>query len=114
MRRNSATPAGPSGQTSRRMFFFTVSSSTASSSKAGATSTSVKMSATCRAISAVTGRLVAITPPYADSGSQACALRCASAMSAPTAMPHGLACLMIATHGSAKSYAARRAASAST
>ncbi len=48
-------------------------------------------------------RLAAITPPYALTGSQACAARCASAMSAPTAMPHGLACLMIATHGSAKS-----------
>ena len=40
-----------------------------------------------------------MTPPNADSGSQACALRCASATSAPIAMPHGLACLMIATHG---------------
>ena len=56
-----------------------------------------------------------MTPPYAETGSQACALRCASAMSSPTAMPHGLACLMIATVGwSPWSYAARRAASAST
>jgi hypothetical protein len=29
-------------------------------------------------------------------------------------MPHGLACLMIATHGSVKSFALRQAASAST
>ena len=43
------------------------------------------------------------TPPYAESGSHSWASRCASAMSAPTAMPHGLACLMIATHGSLKS-----------
>ena len=73
------------------------------------------MSATCWASSTETDRLTAMTPPNAETGSQACALRCASATSAPTAMPHGLACLMIATAGwSAKSFAARQAASAST
>ncbi len=81
------------GQRSRR----------ASSSKAGATITSVKMSASWSAIAGVTGRFVAMTPPYALAGSHAWALRWASAMSAPTAMPHGLACLMIATQGSSKS-----------
>ena len=81
---------------------------------AGATTTSVNTSAICSAIVRSTSRLAAITPPKADTGSQACALRWAAAMSAPTAMPHGLACLMIATHGSAWSYAARQAASAST
>ena len=75
--------------------------------------TSVKISATCSAIATETGRLTAMTPPNAESGSQACALRCASATSAATAIPHGLACLMIATQGSAWSYAARRAASVS-
>ena len=63
---------------------------------------------------AVTGPLAAITPPYADTGSEACALRWASARSAPTAIPHGLECLMIATHGSVNSNAARHAAAAST
>ncbi len=63
----------------------------------------MKMVATNSAISAVTARFVAMTPPNALTGSQACALRCASAMSAPTAMPHGLACLMIATQGCSKS-----------
>jgi hypothetical protein len=58
--------------------------------------------------------LAAITPPKADTGSQACALRCAAAMTVPTAMPQGLACLMIATHGSLWSCAARQAASVST
>lgn len=62
--------------------------------------TSVKISATCSASSTVTGRLTAMTPPKADSGSQACALRWAAATSVSTAMPHGLACLMIATQGS--------------
>ncbi len=75
--------------------------------------TSVKISATCSAISTVISRFAAMTPPYALTGSQACALRCASAMSAPTAMPHGFACLMIATAGSLKSNAARQAASPS-
>ena len=59
-------------------------------------------------------RFAAITLPKAETGSHSWARRWASAMSAPTAMPHGLACLMIATAGSAKSFAARRAASVST
>ena len=74
----------------------------------------MKISATCRAISTETGTLVAITPPKALTGSHSWALRCAVATSVATAMPQGLACLMIATAGSSKSYAARRAASAST
>lgn len=96
------------------MFFFPVRISSAPGSKSGATTTSVKTSATCSAIATVTGPLVAITPPNAETGSQACAFACASAMSVPTAIPHGLACLMMATAGASKSYAARRAASAST
>ena len=62
----------------------------------------------------MTTPLAAITPPNADAGSQLWALRCASTRSAPIAIPHGLECFMIATQGSAKSKAARRAASAST
>ena len=85
------------------MFFFAERTSTAPSSYPGATTTSVKISATCSAIARVTGTLVAITPPNAETGSQACALRCASATSAPTAMPHGLPCLMIATAVRSKS-----------
>ena len=42
---------------------------------AGATMTSVNTSATCPAIAAVTGRLAAITPPNADTGSHAWARR---------------------------------------
>ncbi len=85
------------------MFFLRASTSTAPSSYPGATTTSVNTSATCSAIATETGTLVAITPPNAETGSQACALRCASATSVPTAMPHGLACLMIATAGWSKS-----------
>ena len=70
--------------------------------------------ATCAAIAAVTVRFAAITPPNAESGSQACAFAWAWATSAPTAMPHGFACLMIATAGASWSCAARQAASAST
>ena len=97
-----------------RRFFLALSTSTAPSSYAGARITSVNTSATWRAISTLTGAFAAITPPKADTGSQAWARRWASATSVPTAIPHGLACLMIATAGSSKSYAARRAASAST
>ncbi len=95
------------------MFFFFVSSSTASSLKAGATTTSVKTSAICAAAAASISPLAAMTPPKALTGSHSWARRCASAIEAPTAMPQGLACLMIATHGSAKSCAALQAASAS-
>ena len=97
-----------------RRFFLACSTSTAPSSYAGARITSVNTSATWWAIATLTGPFAAITPPKADTGSQAWARRCASATSAPTATPQGLACLMIATAGSSKSYAARRAASAST
>ena len=97
------------------MFFLPCRTSTAPSSYAGATITSVNTSATCWAISTDTATLVAITPPNAETGSHACALRWASATSAPTAMPHGLACLMIATVGTSPcSWAARSAASVST
>ena len=62
--------------------------------------TSVKISATCSAISTDTSRLTAMTPPNADTGSHAWAARCAFAIdSSDTAMPHGFACLMMATHG---------------
>ena len=90
----------PAGITSSRMFFFRVSTAIASSENAGASSTSVNTSAICSASASVTGRLTAITPPKADTGSQACASRWAAAIdsSAPpatAAIPHGLACLMI-------------------
>ncbi len=62
--------------------------------------TSVKISLRALAISVVTIRFAATTPPNAETGSHECALRCASAISKPTAIPQGLACLMIATHGS--------------
>ena len=74
----------------------------------------MKISATWAASSAVTGALAAITPPKAETGSQAWARRWAWAMSAPMARPHGLACLMMATQGSVKSWHERQAASAST
>ena len=76
--------------------------------------TSVKMVLTYSAISTLTSVLAAITPPNALSGSHSWALRCASATETDEiAMPHGLACLMIATQVSSWSKAARQAASAS-
>ena len=113
-RHSTDAPAAGAGHTSRRTFFRPARMSSAAGSNPGAMTTSVNTSAICAARSAVTIWLAAMTPPNADSGSQAFALRCASARSAPVAMPHGLECFMIATHGAAKSKAARRAASAST
>ena len=75
----------------------------------------MKISATCSASATLTSPFTAITPPNALVGSVAWALRWASATSAPIAMPHGLACLITATHGTSPwSCAARQAASAST
>ena len=98
------------------MFFLRASTSSAPSAYDGATSTSVKISAICSAAATVTSRLTAMTPPKADVGSQAWARAWVSATSVPTAIPHGLACLMIATHTWSEpwSCAARHAASAST
>ncbi|CAB4750308.1 unannotated protein [freshwater metagenome] len=78
-------------------FFIKISS--AALSYSGAMITSVKTSETCVAIATVTVRFAAITPPKAETGSQACALVYASEISLPIATPHGLACLMMATHG---------------
>ena len=97
------------------MFFLRVRIDSASAAYDGASTTSVNTSATCAAISSPTSWFVAITPPNALTGSVAWASRWAAATSAPTAIPHGLVCLMIATVGrSPWSCAARHAASAST
>ena len=72
------------------MFFFLERISTASASKAGAMTTSVKMSLTVLAMPAVTVRFAAMTPPKADTGSQAWALAWASAIgSAASGGGHG-------------------------
>ena len=102
-RNSTAAAAAGAAHFSSRTFLAADRMESASASKSGAMTTSVKMSAIWRARSAVTVPLVAITPPKADDGSQALALACASARSAPSAIPHGLECLMMATHGSAKS-----------
>src|ERR1700722_15374995 len=74
-----STPSVVSGaaQRSRRTFLLADRMSSASSSKPGATTTSVNTSAICRARSAVTGPLAAMTPPKAETGSHALALACA-------------------------------------
>ncbi len=56
------------------MFFLPLRISSASSSNAGATTTSVNTSLTASAISAVTGRFAAMMPPNAETGSHAWAL----------------------------------------
>ena len=114
MGRRSAPPVSGSEATSTRMFFLRVSASTAPGSYEGAIITSVKMVLTYSAISTLTAVFAAITPPKALIGSHSWALRCASATETDEmAIPHGLACLIIATHFSSWSNAARQAASAS-
>ena len=65
------------------MFLAAERMSRAAASNSGAITTSVNTSAICRASAAVTGPLAAITPPNAETGSQAFAFACASARSAP-------------------------------
>ena len=65
---------GPATWSTRR-FFFAANTSRAPASYEGATTTSVKTSAMASAISAVTSRLAATTPPNADTGSVAKARR---------------------------------------
>ena len=69
--------------------------------------------ASASAVATVTSRLTATMPPNALTGSQALARVYASAMSAATATPHGLACLTITQAGSSKRWTSRHAASAS-
>jgi len=58
--------------------------------------------------------LIQITPPNADTGSHAKALRYASSVEPPSPTPQGLVCLMMAQTVSSNSYASCQAASAST
>ena len=61
--RGSRTVCMPAGSLMIRMFFLACNTSSASASKSGATTTSVKTSLTISAIALVTGRFVAMTPP---------------------------------------------------
>src|SRR5699024_11366413 len=88
-------------------------SSRASAENEGAARHSVKIGLIDAASSASTSRLVAITPPYAESGSHSWAALCAAAAVSATAMPQGFARLTMATAGWSKSKAARIAASVS-
>ena len=73
------------------------------------------MKCSCRrsASAASTGRLSAITPPNAESGSQASAFSYASPTSSAIAAPQGLLCLTITHAGSSNSSSSRRAESRS-
>ena len=65
---------GPATCSTRR-FFFAASTSSAAGSYDGATMTSVNTSAIASAISSVTSRFAATTPPNAETGSVANARR---------------------------------------
>ena len=114
--RNSTRPAGPTGTTSSRSDFF-ASARRLPSRSPGATTTSVKTSATCSA-SAPADRPVDRDHP-AERGHRVTRMGLAVRIGhrvprrPPAAIPHGLACLTIATAGSAKSDPPH-AASAST
>ena len=73
-----------------------------------------KISLSSFAVSSSTGRLKAMTPPKIDTGSQALALRNASARDFfDRATPHGLLCLMATAAMSENSRTVLKAASAS-
>src|SRR6056300_561842 len=85
----------------------------ASSLASGAITTSVKMMATAVAVSASSGRFMAMMPPKALIGSAANAVCHAVARLSPLATPHGLACLIMAMVGLSNSAASSNAASVS-
>jgi hypothetical protein len=89
-----STPPG-SGISSTRTFRFAANAARASSVYAGAISTSTNCLETACAHAPSTGRLNATMPPKAEVGSVRNARAYASPTSAPTATPHGFACLTI-------------------
>src|SRR5829696_2398240 len=108
---------GARGPASRWMMFgFAENTSRASTSKPGATSTSVKTLEISPASSPLTGSFSATMPPKAETGSDSKALWYASRIFSPIAAPHGLACLTMTTAGpppSERSASMVRAASTS-
>src|SRR5690606_27698563 len=83
--------------------------------KTGATTASTNRSAAASAVAndSSTGRLTAITPPNADTGSDASAAGKAAAAVGPIASPQGDRCLTTTTAGRRNDSAARQAASRS-
>ncbi len=99
-----------SRSSSTRVVGLDESVSRAPSSYPGANSTSTFVSMMRAATSAVTDRFTAITAPNADIGSAASARTYASSSVAPTATPHGPACLTMAHAGSWNAATMARAA----
>src|SRR5579871_6104128 len=101
------------GKFEKRRFFFAAKISFALESKPGAAMHSTNSFATSSAVAASTSRLNASTPPKAETGSDASALRYASRSVDCSAVPQGLLCLMMTAAGFLNSAARLRAASRS-
>ena len=97
---------------SRRLGFAAIMA-LALSLASGAITTSVKMLATTVAVSASSGRFMAMMPPKALIGSAANAVCHAATRFSPLATPQGLACLIMAIVGLSNSATSSKAASVS-
>ena len=108
-----ASGSGIPPVSSNRRFLRRATAAMAASSASGATITSVRIFAIFSAAGPSRGRFTATIPPNGETGSQRNARSQASASVAAEAMPHGLACLMIATVGASNSATHSKAASVS-
>src|SRR5205823_12137969 len=88
--------ASPAGRRTTRKFFLSRNTLSALSANAGATTTSTNRSRIASAASRSTATLNAITEPNAEVRSVARARSYASRGERPSAIPHGVVCLMIA------------------
>ncbi len=116
LRYSTPSPAGFTPPVaSRRQLGLLAYISQASPENSGATmaSTNCLLSKIAPTSSPVTGRLNAMTPPYADTGSHSCARLYAAATSASTHTPHGVRCFTMTQAGSSYSRTAAQAASRS-
>ena len=105
---------GRGGTSTSRRFFLAANRSRASVVNAGAAMASTKTFTISSAASASTSRLMPMTPPNAETGSQASAFWYASSTVAPVAAPQGLVCFTMITTGSSNSCASSQQASRST
>ena len=104
--KSSASGARFRGTSMMRRFFLRRSTASASGWKLGATTASTNNSASAVAVSASSTVLKPTTDPNADTGSVARALRYASSGVLPSAMPHGVVCLMM-THAVSSGHGSR-------
>ncbi len=114
LRTSNSAPSYGCGICNRRQFLrFSSKVPSAVGEKLGAAMASINNELSALTNASSTIRLTAITPPNAETGSDASALGKASAIESAVAMPVGVRCLTMTTVGVVKLLTARHAASTS-